>query len=128
MILTSCGNLKLLRKNILKEIFLKMRYAWLQPTNVVKIARGLLQLDKIAFSKKHQDQAMSQMINLEEILYHYIWPKNELLGLGKRSRIEDLERIMHQLMQHTHHLLSLLTPKMRTKLQQSLKEQIEVNE
>jgi hypothetical protein len=67
-------------------------------------------------------------MNLEEILYHYIWPKNEALGLGKRSRIEDLERIMHQLMQHTHHLLSLLTPKMRAKLQHSLKEQIEVNE
>jgi hypothetical protein len=52
-----------------------MRYAWLQPTNVVRIAQQLLQMDKAAFEKDYQREVASQLIQLEEVLCQYLFPE-----------------------------------------------------
>jgi hypothetical protein len=93
-----------------------MRYAWLQPTNVVKVAQQLLQMDKGAFEQAYQQEVTSQLIHLEQALYQYLFPEQREY-LYKRSPIEEIEQHLQKLMRCTQHLLSILTPEKKTQLQ-----------
>jgi hypothetical protein len=95
-----------------------MRYAWLQPTNVVKIAQQLLRMEKEVFEEAYQQEVSSELIRLEELLSQYLFPPQR--GYDKRSPTEEVEQHLHRLMRCTQHVLSRLTPAKGAKLQSVL--------
>jgi hypothetical protein len=99
---------KLIR-TFLREKENKMSHAWLQPANLVKVAQQLLSMTKEDFKPGYQEEAMSRLANLEEILYHYIFPTTKIT-YNKYSAVEETEQQLCLLMRHVQYMLSLLTP------------------
>ncbi len=96
-------------KTFLRRKGNKTSHAWLQPANLVKVAQQLLSMTKEDFKPGYQEEAISHLANLEEILYHYIFPTTKIT-YNKYSVVEETEQQLCLLMRYVQYLLSLLTP------------------
>ena len=88
---------------------------WLQPTNVVQVAKCLLKMSKEDFRLEHQKQALNAISSLEETLSHYLFP-SQGNHYSKYSPVEESEYILKNLMEQTRYLLALLMPERRVEL------------
>jgi hypothetical protein len=104
----------------MEKDFDNMGDRWLNPTNVIEIAKQLLQMDKESFEKDYQQDTLFHLANLEEILYQYILPKQQNKNYNNYFAIEKQERQLLQLIRYVQYIVSLLTPKKITQLRSDL--------
>lgn len=95
---------------------MKVKYGWLQPTNVVQVAQLLLKMDKADFQLSHQGEALTRMCTLEETLCDYLLPRNNERSYSKYSIVEEMEQHMQNLLNQTSYLLALLVPEKRIEI------------
>jgi hypothetical protein len=86
-----------------------MSVSWLNTTNVIKIAKQLLQMDKESFEEDYQQDALFHLANLEEILYQYILPKQQNKNYNNYFAIEKQEQQLLKLIRYVQYIVSLLT-------------------
>jgi hypothetical protein len=94
----------------------KRGYSWLLPTNVVPVAKALLQADSSDFQPRYQKEAWTSLLVLEKTLCQYVLPNGCERVDSTYSVVEELDRHLEHLIDRTNHVLGLLMPEKRISL------------
>lgn len=101
-----------------------MRYDWITPLNVVRVAKALLDLDVQAIQETYQPDLQSWVFSLQNALLQYVHHEQTRLQPQSfsRSPIELVEYHLKSLLQQTQAFIPLLTPQARSALEQQFSE------
>jgi hypothetical protein len=93
-----------------------MTLAWISPTNVTRVARALLQLDRIHVQEKYHLDTACFADQLRHALEQYQTPSEAALKTG--GTIDVIEAALIRLLAEVKLFVSLLTPKVQQQLAQ----------
>ena len=89
---------------------------WVNPTNVIKVAHALLQLDMTHFQEKYHLDLQFFVAQLQQSLEQFKNPPRDEYGIKKWNSIEHIEYTLKHLLAHANTFIHLLTQKTQQQL------------
>lgn len=95
-----------------------MKFVWLTPSNVTKVANALLQIDSIHLQKQYHQEASYFTRQLQGALAQYQTPPSCEAAFKSWRTVESIETALIQLLNAVRVFLILLTPEVQQQLAQ----------